>query len=81
MLIIFNENLMTHEWIIDVLLDLRTFAAKNDMNALAAQLDDAKMMAIIEIASKTERPAVDTAYKNISLRAGPHAFGASKRAS
>ena len=41
---------MTHEWIIDVFLDLRTFAAKNDMTALAAQLDDAKMMAIIEIA-------------------------------
>ncbi len=41
---------MAHEWIIDVLLDLRTFAAKNDMNALAAQLDDTKLMAAIEIA-------------------------------
>jgi hypothetical protein len=72
---------MAHEWIIDVLLDLRTFAVKNDMNALAAQLDDTKLMAAIEIASKTEGPAVDTVCKNIGLRTSPDALGASKRAS
>ena len=40
---------MAHEWIIDVLLDLCTFAAENDMKALAAQLDDTKLMAVIEL--------------------------------
>lgn len=72
---------MAHEWIIDVLLDLRTFAAENDMKALAAQLDDTKLMAAIEIASKTEGMAIDAAYQDIGLRTGPNAFGASKRAS
>ena len=52
---------------IDVLLDLRTFAAENNMPALAVQLDDAKLTAAIEIASKTEGPAVDTACKIIGL--------------
>ena len=41
---------MTHEWIIDVLLDLRTFAAKNEKNALASQLADDKIIAVVEIA-------------------------------
>ena len=72
---------MAHEWIIDVLLDLRTFAAENDMKALAAQLDDTKLMAAIEIASKTEGMAIDAAHKDIGLRAGSNTLGASKRAS
>ena len=72
---------MAYEWMIDVLLDLRTFAAENNMPALAVQLDDAKLTAAIEIASKTEGPAVDTACKNIGLLTGSDALGASKRAS
>lgn len=72
---------MAYAWMINVLLDLRTFAAENNMPALAVQLDDAKLTAAIEIASKTEGTAVDTACKNIGLRTGSDALGASKRAS
>ncbi|WP_238364884.1 hypothetical protein [Mesobacterium pallidum] len=45
---------MTHDWILDVLTDLRTFAEKNDMTALAEQLDDTKIVAAVEIASKSQ---------------------------
>ncbi|MGB1155126.1 MAG: hypothetical protein ACPG4F_13210 [Paracoccaceae bacterium] len=34
---------MAYAWMINVLLDLRTFAAENNMPALAVQLDDAKL--------------------------------------
>ena len=36
---------MTHNWIIDVLSDLRTFAEKNGLEGLALQLDNAQLMA------------------------------------
>ncbi|OAH07338.1 hypothetical protein pfor_17c2046 [Rhodobacteraceae bacterium SB2] len=44
---------MTHNWIIDVLSDLRTFAEKNGLEGLALQLDNAQLMAALEIAAKT----------------------------
>lgn len=40
---------MQHDWIIDVLSDLRTFADNHEMNRLAEQLDDAILMAVSEI--------------------------------
>jgi len=40
---------MTNEWMIDVLADLRNFAAKNAMLELAEHLDDAILVATIEI--------------------------------
>lgn len=45
---------MTHDWIIDVLTDLKTFARANAMNALAEQLDEAQLVAQVEIASGAE---------------------------
>lgn len=42
---------MAHDWIIDVLTDLKTFARSNGFEALAEQLDDTQMVAQIEIAS------------------------------
>ncbi|MBU2962064.1 hypothetical protein KO516_14835 [Citreicella sp. C3M06] len=45
---------MTHDWIIDVLTDLKTFARANAMNALAEQLDEAQLIAQLEIASGAE---------------------------
>ena len=42
---------MGHEWIIDVLTDLKTFAVANDLDALAIQLDDTQLIALAEIAS------------------------------
>ncbi|WP_299650397.1 hypothetical protein [uncultured Jannaschia sp.] len=41
---------MSKEWIIDVLGDLRSFAQTNAMPCLADQLDEAIMVAAIEIA-------------------------------
>lgn len=32
---------MGHDWILDVLTDLRAFASANDLPSLAAHLDDA----------------------------------------
>ena len=43
---------MGHDWIIDVLTDLKTFAAANDLNALAAKLDDTQLVAEAEIGAR-----------------------------
>lgn len=43
---------MSHNWILDVLADLRSFALRNDLTALAEQLDDTTLVAATEIASK-----------------------------
>ena len=40
---------MTNEWMIDVLSDLRNFAAKQAMLELAEHLDDAILVAAVEI--------------------------------
>ena len=45
---------MGHDWILDVLADLKTFARTNGMPSLAAQLDDATLVAQAEIASQAE---------------------------
>ncbi len=44
---------MRNEWILDVLTDLRTFAAANGLGALAEQLDDTTLVAAAEIASQS----------------------------
>ena len=43
---------MTHDWIIDVLTDLKTFAAKNGLTALAGQLEYTALVATTEISSQ-----------------------------
>ena len=40
---------MSQEWIIDVLIDLRKFAEKNNLGRLAEQLDDTIHIAAAEI--------------------------------
>lgn len=42
---------MGHNWIIDVLADLKAFAQENDLALLAGQLDEAALIARAEIAS------------------------------
>lgn len=54
---------MANDWIIDVLADLRTFAQKNGLRSLAAQLDETALVAAAEIASTTGK-APDTANVN-----------------
>lgn len=45
---------MGHDWILDVLTDLKTFARANGMPVLASQLDEASFVAQAEIASLSE---------------------------
>lgn len=45
--------IMGHDWIFDVLRDLRTYALSNDLPALAAKAEDALRVAEVEIAEKT----------------------------
>ena len=47
---------MTNDWIIDVLMDLKKFSAKNQLGDLADHLDDTIMIATSELASN--RPLV-----------------------
>lgn len=42
---------MAHDWILDVLADLKTYATKNGLSALADELDEATLIAATEIAS------------------------------
>ncbi len=42
---------MTNDWILDVLADLKKYATKNGLSALASQLDDATLIAATEIAT------------------------------
>ncbi len=51
---------MSKSWILDVLTDLREFAAQNDMPIVAAELDDLVMVAMAEMASSPV-PSMDVA--------------------
>ena len=42
---------MQNEWILDVLTDLKTFAQKNGLAALAEHLDDTMLVAATELMS------------------------------
>lgn len=41
---------MAHDWILDVLTDLKTFARSNGLSELATQLDETRIVATAEIA-------------------------------
>ncbi len=51
---------MSYDWILDVLTDLRNFAEDNDLQVLAAHLQDTQMIAAIDIASQTEGMLFET---------------------
>ena len=42
---------MGADWILDVLTDLKSYAAKNGLGLLAEQLDDTRLIAAAELAS------------------------------
>ena len=54
---------MAHDWILDVLADLKTYANKNGLTALATELEEASLIAATEIAS-TEGKAPVSAMRN-----------------
>ena len=45
---------MGHDWVLDVLTDLKTFARANGLPTLAAQLEDTAFVAQAEIASQAK---------------------------
>ena len=49
---------MSHDWMIDVLQDLRNFAAKNELTELAEQLDDTIHIAVAELTVQASNSAV-----------------------
>ncbi|MDR5653677.1 hypothetical protein [Ruixingdingia sedimenti] len=42
---------MRHDWILDVLDDMKTYAARNGLDALAAKVDEALRIARAELAA------------------------------
>jgi len=48
---------MKHDWMIRTLQDLQSYAASNDLPALAEHLDQAKLLALTEAESR--RPALE----------------------
>ena len=47
---------MAHDWILDVLADLKAYATKNGLPALVTELDEATLVAATEIASTEGKP-------------------------
>lgn len=70
---------MQHDWIIDVLADVKTFAQCNGLDRLAEHLDDTMMVATAEIASsvrdRTDGAAAhveESGNARVVIGAGPH---------
>ena len=59
---------MKQDCIIDVLSDLGKFAKDNGMDALASRIEDAQLMAMVEIESKHEETLIDPVRPNNALR-------------
>ena len=51
---------MANEWIIDVLTDLKAFAERNGLDATVDVLDDARLIALAELASQAGGKAETT---------------------
>ena len=45
---------MRHDWIFDVLSDLKAYAIKNDLPALAAKVDETLTLARAEVAAQAD---------------------------
>ncbi|MFA8440365.1 hypothetical protein [Yoonia sp.] len=70
---------MGRDWIIDVLADLRSFARDNDLPLLTAQLDEARLVAEVEIASHPiAEPVAATGDFDAAERTHPQA-GSNRR--
>ena len=61
---------MKYDWIIDVISDLETFASANDMQDLAAELADLKLVAAADISNKEARDLL--AKPNLNVGGRPH---------
>lgn len=65
---------MGHNWIIDVIADLKSFADKNDLPVLASELDAVSLVAKAEITSSFEgAPTSVRGEQTVSGRISPQA--------
>ena len=71
---------MQHDWILDVLADLKKFASSNGLPALAEQLDDARIVAMAETAGQAEGKSVGRAGDSTEAGYGARTSGAVRRA-
>jgi hypothetical protein len=71
---------MGHEWIIDVLADLKSFAKTNDLPILAAQLEETAFVASAEIGTMVAKPSLVTRGECAGTRQLLAGAGASRRA-
>lgn len=69
-----------NEWILDVLSDLKSFATANGMSALAEQLDDTKLIAAAEIASKNDEARAPANGNEGRFEPDPRGVGRHQRA-
>ena len=70
---------MKHDWILDVLTDLRSFAKDNDLLPSAVQLEDMQLVAAIEIAILAERAPFESTTEDALDRPSFCGSGGSKR--
>ena len=70
---------MGHEWIIDVLTDLKSFAKTNDLPLLAAQLDETALVASGEIGSVTVKSSLVARGDGAGTRSFSGGVGSSRR--
>jgi hypothetical protein len=68
---------MGHDWILDVLTDLKTFARANGLPTLAAQLDDASLVARVEMASHVEGTGLGICGQHTASGRADRGFGIS----
>lgn len=69
-----------NDWILDVLSDLKTFAVANGLAGLAEQLDDTKLLAAAEIASKAEEARAHSDVGHRQSGPGTGGFGRHRHA-
>lgn len=70
---------MGRDWIIDVLADLRSFARDNDLPLLTAQLEEAGLVAEVEIASLPNKEAVQVQCASDAAHGPSEGAGSSRR--
>ena len=71
---------MQCDWILDVLADLKSFAVANSLEALAEQLDDTRLVAAAEIASRVEEARSHVNGGLGQTGSNPQAIGGGQRA-
>ncbi len=66
---------MGHDWILDVLTDLETFARSNGLPTLAAQLDEVHLIAQAEMASRGEGTKIGVRGQHAAVGCSDRAIG------